>query len=196
MRGRIRASMSTSVSWVATSATKHRVFTSSSWISCRSSCVFIYGPGWPAGVVAGSQLPDCDRNRFFQTVRISPAIHEPHARLFGYEIAERLFKVPLAGGFTIADGVAGIHEDGFFSPDEVPNAKNGHEMRKLIRHFIANPDEMPSSPSELAVACCVQTVRTSMLFVKLLEELGLNSHVAYLREAMAQRGIGNWRPDN
>ena len=153
----------------------------------------IYGPGWPAGVVAGSQLPDRDRNRFFRTVRISPAIHEPHARLYGHEITERLFKVPLAGGFTIADGVASIHEDGFFSPDEVPNAKNGHEMRELIRHFIANPGER----EEFAQRARSRVLREHTYFhrlAKFLEELGLNSHVAYLREAMTQRGIGELAP--
>jgi hypothetical protein len=101
----------------------------------------IFGPGWPRGVAEAERLPDNLRNKFFRSATVQPCIHEPHARLYGVEVTERLFKVPLSGGFTIADPVACIYDEGFFSKDELLMATSGTEMKGMVEHYVANPDE-------------------------------------------------------
>lgn len=101
----------------------------------------VFGPGWPRGVAAAEKLPDNLRNRFFKSATVQPCVHEPHARLYGVEVTERLFKVPLSGGFTIADPVACIYDEGFFATDELLVATSGTDMRRMVDHYVANPDE-------------------------------------------------------
>jgi spore maturation protein CgeB len=72
---------------------------------------------------------------------VIPCIHEPHARLYGVEVRERLYKVPLAGGFTVTDPVASIYEEGFFTPDEIPMARTGKEMAQMVEHFVRRRDD-------------------------------------------------------
>jgi Glycosyl transferases group 1 len=99
----------------------------------------VFGPGWPPLVTSRPSLPPARRNGFFSAAKVVPCIHEPHARLYGVEVTERLFKVPLAGGFTITDPVSCIYGEGYFESDEVPMAHNGREMAKMVDHFVRNP---------------------------------------------------------
>ena len=101
----------------------------------------IYGPGWPNGIAVDTSLPDSLRNKLFKSATVVPCIHEPHARLYGVEVTERLFKVPLAGGFTISDPVECIHREGYFSPDEILVAESPAGMQELVRHFVTDPQE-------------------------------------------------------
>lgn len=104
----------------------------------------LFGPGWPNYVPSEPSLPANKRNGFFSAATVLPCIHEPHGRLYGVEMTERLFKVPLAGGFTITDPVACIRNEGYFSPDEIPMAHTGREMAGMIDHFVRNPaDRLP-----------------------------------------------------
>ena len=101
----------------------------------------IYGQGWPIGVAIGPDLPSSRRNHFLRSATVVPCIHEPHGRLYGVEVTERLFKVPLAGGFTITDPVNCIHDEGYFTTEEIPVASNGSEMARMVDHFVRNPEE-------------------------------------------------------
>lgn len=101
----------------------------------------IFGPGWPRGTARFPFLPDRLRNRFFKSSIVQPCIHEPHARAYGVEVTERLFKVPLAGGLTISDPVNCIHGEGYFEKDELIVASSGEEMRRLVDHFVKHPGE-------------------------------------------------------
>ncbi len=101
----------------------------------------IVGRGWPHGVATAERISQERLNRFTKSATVMPCIHEPHSRLYGVEIVERIYKVPLAGGFTITDPVGGIYEEGFFTEDEVPMARNGTEMRALLEHFTRRPEE-------------------------------------------------------
>ncbi len=149
----------------------------------------IYGPGWPDKWSADEFLTDADRNKFFRSVRVSPCIHEPHARLYGREITERIYKVPLAGGFTIADSVAAIHDEGFFEPDEVPLARSGSEMREMIRHFLSHPDERQLYAERARRRVLAQHTYFHRL-ATIVSLLGFDRHLSQLREFMSNRGLG------
>jgi hypothetical protein len=101
----------------------------------------IYGRGWPDGLSRGDFLEDDALNRLFRSATFTPCIHEPHGRIYGYEATERLFKLPLSGGFTVTDPVACIHTEGYFTADEIPMASSPREMADMAEFFISHPEK-------------------------------------------------------
>lgn len=101
----------------------------------------IFGPGWPSGLSRANQIVDSQINKLFKTARFIPCIHEPHAREYGFETTERLYKIALCGGFTVSDPVGCIHSEDIFSEDEIIVARSSAEMENYADYFIKNPDK-------------------------------------------------------
>jgi hypothetical protein len=100
----------------------------------------IYGSGWPEGISSG-YIADEDVKKLFKSATFVPCIHEPHSRIYGYDIVQRLFMVPLAGGFTISDPIKTIYEEDIFSPKEIIVSNSPQDMREKVEHFIRNPEK-------------------------------------------------------
>ncbi|MBJ7596315.1 MAG: glycosyltransferase [Candidatus Dormibacteraeota bacterium] len=101
----------------------------------------IFGSGWPAGKAAAESVSPSRRNAFLASATVVPCVHEPHGRIYGVEVTERLYKVPLAGGFTVTDPVSCIYDEHFFGDDEILMANDGREMAEIVKHFLHHPDE-------------------------------------------------------
>jgi len=85
--------------------------------------------------------------------------------------------------------VAAIHEEGFFTPDEVPVARSGSEMRELVGHFVANPADR---------GCYIERARRRVLdhhtyfhrLATLVSLLGFDRHFEQISTFMVGRGFG------
>lgn len=74
----------------------------------------------------------------FASAKICPNISEPHSTTWGYDIVERVLKVPCAGGFLISDYVKDI--DDVFGPNVVPMAKTPEEFKDIIYYYLEQPE--------------------------------------------------------
>lgn len=96
--------------------------------------VFGWG-GWPP---PSRKITDSEGNRLFASSKVCPSVSEPHTTLYGIDIPERIFKVPLSGGFTISDPVKGIER---ITKDVIPLAKNPQQWFDIIEHYLKHDDE-------------------------------------------------------
>jgi hypothetical protein len=100
----------------------------------------IYGwGGWKNNSKYQGPINDDDVNKLFSSAKVCPSIVEPHTSRYGIDIPERMFKIPLAGGFTILDPCEGIER--YISSDIFPIAKNPNDYRKLITYYINHDEE-------------------------------------------------------
>lgn len=98
----------------------------------------IYGwGGWKHPKYKGT-INDQNVNKLFATATICPSIVEPHTTRYGIDIPERMFKIPLAGGFTVCDPCAGLER--YVSPKIFPIAKNPKDYADLIDYYLKNDD--------------------------------------------------------
>jgi len=108
----------------------------------RYNCgVFGWG-GWGSG---SRRISDTEGNKLFSSCKICPAVSEPHTTDYGIDIPERLFKVPLSGGFTISDPVYDIER---ITKDVIPLAKTQGQWFELIDHYLKNPDKRKKEAKE------------------------------------------------
>ena len=100
----------------------------------------IYGwGGWKHPKYKGRIQNEGDVNKLFSTAKICPSITEPHTTRYGIDIPERMFKVPLGGGFTICDPVVNL--DKYVDPKIFPTAANPQTYMSLIEHYLNHPAE-------------------------------------------------------
>lgn len=99
----------------------------------------VYGwGGWQTPKYKG-QIKDGNVNKLFSSAKICPSIVEPHTSRTGIDIPERMFKVPLGGGFTICDPCKGLER---YVPKKIfPMASNPQEYEDLIRYYLVNDSE-------------------------------------------------------
>lgn len=148
----------------------------------------IFGKDWPNGISKGVQIDDFGLNSLYKSAKFTPCIHEPHGRKYGVEITERLFKVPLAGGFTVSDPVAGIY-DGFFNEDEIIMAASPREMESLAEYFITNPDERVPFIERAKKRVVAEHTYFHRLGL-VLKELGFMNELTMLKQKMQEWGYG------
>ena len=101
-------------------------------------CLFGWG-GWKG--FKFRPLPhgtDIDR-KLFSSAKISPSVCEPHTSIYCIDWPERIFKVPLCGGFTISDRIKGF--DKYLPPETFPMASDPEEYLQLIEHYLSNEQE-------------------------------------------------------
>lgn len=97
------------------------------------SKVFGWG-GWKNQRKYCGQIADGDVNKLFSSAKICPVVVEPHTSRYGIDIPERIFKVPLAGGFVICDPCNGLER---YVPKHIfPIAKNPRDYRNLIIYYL------------------------------------------------------------
>lgn len=151
--------------------------------------MIIYGAGWPNGMSWGEEISDSLINKLFKTAKFIPCVHEPHAREYGYETTERLYKISLAGGFTVSDPVRCIYSEDIFSEDEIIVARSPEDMADIAEYFIKNPEErLPY----------IERARKRILnehtyfhrLGKLLKLLGYEKELAMLKSKMQTLGLG------
>lgn len=107
-----------------------------------------YGWGGWEGICKYSKLPDktdIDR-KLFSTAKISPSICEPHTTKYSIDWPERIFKVPLTGGFTISDNISGF--DRYLPTDIFPMAASPKQFKSLVNHYLTNEQERKEMASK------------------------------------------------
>jgi hypothetical protein len=104
----------------------------------HKSRVFGWG-GWKGIIPNPGPIDDKNVNKLFSSAKVCPAIVEPHTSRYGIDIPERMFKVPLGGGFVVCDPCKGLTR--FVSKDVFPIAKNPAHYKKLIEHYVNNDAE-------------------------------------------------------
>jgi hypothetical protein len=99
----------------------------------------VYGwGGWKHPKYLG-QIKDEDVNKLFSSAMVCPSMVEPHTSRYGIDIPERMFKIPLAGGFTICDPCEGL--DRYVNPEIFPIAKDVDDYARLINYYIKHDGE-------------------------------------------------------
>jgi hypothetical protein len=97
----------------------------------------VYGwGGWPKGPKFRGPIIDEEVNKLFSSAKICPSLVEPHTSRYGIDIPERMFKIPLGGGFTICDPCAGIGR--YVSPDIFPLAQDPGHYAQLVDFYLKN----------------------------------------------------------
>ena len=98
----------------------------------------IYGwGGWDRR--SKGEISDEDVRKLFSSGRIGPCIHEPHTSVYGIDIPERVFKVPLCGLLAVCDPSPSLLQ--CFPHEIMPIAKTPKEYVDTIRHFLNNEEE-------------------------------------------------------
>jgi hypothetical protein len=100
----------------------------------------VYGwGGWKGMPFYKGQAKDDMVNRLFSSAMVCPSMVEPHTTRYGIDVPERMFKVPLGGGFTICDPCKGLGR--YVSREIFPMANNPKEYSDLINYYIKNDAE-------------------------------------------------------
>ncbi len=99
--------------------------------------VFGWG-GWRHSKYKGT-IDDNDVNKLFSSSKICPAVVEPHTSRYGIDIPERMFKIPLGGGFVICDPCKGLER--YISKNIFPTASNPKHYAELIHYYLKNDKE-------------------------------------------------------
>ena len=77
-----------------------------------------------------------DVNRVFSSAKVCPSIVEPHTARYGIDIPERMWKIPLGGGFTICDPIKNL--DQYVDYSTFITARNPQEYFEQIIYYIKN----------------------------------------------------------
>ena len=104
----------------------------------KKSKVYGWG-GWRGMPFYKGQAHDNMVNRLFSSAKVCPSVVEPHTTRYGIDVPERMFKVPLGGGFTICDPCKGL---GRYVPQDIfPMAKNPQDYARLIDYYLSHDNE-------------------------------------------------------
>lgn len=98
----------------------------------------IYGWGNSWGKFGNGEIKDSDVNSLYSSVKIAPAISEPHTQVYGIDLPERVFKASIAGAFVIADNTPSIRN---YFGEELPIAKNPGDLIDKIKYYLKHEDE-------------------------------------------------------
>ena len=96
----------------------------------------VYGSDWKLG---GGLISDDDIRKLFSSSKIGPCVHEPHSAVYGIDIPERVFKVPLCGLLAISDPSPSLRD--MFPGNILPMASTPAEYMDLIKHYLHNEEE-------------------------------------------------------
>lgn len=105
----------------------------------QSANAKIYGwGGWKhiGAKYKGPVKKESDVNKVFSSSKVCPSVVEPHTTRYGIDIPERMFKVPLGGGFTVCDPCKGLER--YVDKNIFPIADNPNHYRDLILYYIKN----------------------------------------------------------
>jgi hypothetical protein len=100
--------------------------------------IFGFG-GWPVPNFLGA-VSARNACKFYSSAKVCPNIFEPHSLTLGYDINQRTYQIPAAGGFQICQRVAGI-EKHIFGDDEIVFADNQEDFITKCLYYIARPEE-------------------------------------------------------
>jgi len=98
----------------------------------------IYGWGGWDGRSRGA-IDDNDILKLFSSAKIGPCVSEPHTTVYGIDIPERIFKVPLCGLAAISDPVPTMRD--YFPYDIMPMASTPDEYVDLVGYYLKNEDK-------------------------------------------------------
>lgn len=98
--------------------------------------IFGHG-GWQVNQYLGS-VDEPEVKHLFASAKICPNISEFHSESLGFDLVERIFKVPLSS-FLISDHVDELDE--IFKDSEVPKFKRLDEFEMLIEYYLQNEDK-------------------------------------------------------
>lgn len=110
----------------------------------------IYGWGGWSHTKYKGPIQDKDVNILFSSARVCPAICEPHTIRYGIDIPERMFKVPLGGGFTICDPAVNLNK--YIDYNVFPTARNPSEYLDLAIYYSRNHDQREALKKQQRVA--------------------------------------------
>lgn len=100
----------------------------------------IYGwGGWNGVGKTYGKINDSDVLKLFSSAKIGPCVHEPHTAVYGIDVPERIFKVPLCGLMAVSDPSSSLHQ--YFPKSIMPMAGNPKEYRDLIDYYLKNDSE-------------------------------------------------------
>ena len=80
-----------------------------------------------------------EQKDIFASTTICPNIHESHSVDYGFDVVERIFKIPASNGFVISDKVEEVCS--LFNSDEIPTFSTYNEFIELIEYFLKNPNK-------------------------------------------------------
>lgn len=95
---------------------------------------------WPVAQYLGG-IADADVANLFASATVCPNVSEPHSTDLGWDVIERVFKVPASGGFLISDKVKEIDEIFISGRGTIPQADSTKDMFDMIQHYVAHPEE-------------------------------------------------------
>jgi len=101
--------------------------------------VGIYGWGGWQPIRKSQKIDDNDVRKLFSSSKIGPCIHEPHSSVYGIDVPERVFKVPLCGLLAISDQSASLHR--YFPKDIMPMAETPQQYEDFIKYYLKHDME-------------------------------------------------------
>jgi len=101
---------------------------------CDRFNIKIYGSGWHKQNIIAGEISDEDVPILFSSAKIGPCVHEPHTTVYGIDIPERIFKVPLCGLLAVTDPVMNIEY--YFPPGTIPVAINPEHYVSLVEYYL------------------------------------------------------------
>ena len=101
--------------------------------------IAIYGWGGWGDMAKGHNISDENMLKLFSSSKIGPCIHEPHTAVYGIDVPERVFKVPLCGLLAISDPSTSLHR--YFPKDIMPIAQSPKQYADLMAYYLHNYKE-------------------------------------------------------
>jgi hypothetical protein len=92
---------------------------------------------WPVHQYLGT-IGDFASRDLFAAAKVCPNVSEPHSTDLGWDVIERIFKVPVAGGLVISDYVEEARD--LFNDLMLPMAKTPAEFEALVRDCVECSD--------------------------------------------------------
>jgi len=97
----------------------------------------IYGwGGWQGHKSYCGPIKNNKVNLLFSSAKVCPAVVEPHTARYGIDIPERMFKIPLGGGFVVCDPVKNLNKH--VPLETFPMANNSKHYGELISYYLKN----------------------------------------------------------
>jgi len=90
---------------------------------------------WPICQYLGL-INDHDSRNLFASATVCPNVSEPHSTDLGWDIIERIFKVPIAGGALVSDYIEEARH--LFTEDELPMAKTPSDFEQQVKYMLEN----------------------------------------------------------
>ena len=125
--------------------------------------------GWADTWKTGKSIKDNDVPKLFASAKICPSVSESHTFHHPVDVPERVFKVPVAGGFTIHTYSPAIKD---LFGDVIPTANNQTKWMNIIDHYL-NDNEARS------------------ILAKQQQQYILNKHTYFDRAVVFARHLNN-----